>query len=392
MSQNLGETLAASIRTRENDLARWFEAACQKHRPAFYSSVDIRDSGNKIAVVDCNLFPAGFNNLCEDDRARAANTVRDTVRLWAGAAARKILVLPENHTKNPFYVENIIQLRRMLEGAGFDVRVGWMPSLDSPDSEIPEHAHELTLQGHTLLCRDFEADAILLNNDLSAGYPSWLAHLSQPVIPHPEMGWHRRRKTDFFRFYNELVTEFAGLLGAGPETFTVRTETVDDIDFRTGKNLDRVREAAARILKPGGFAFLKNNAGTYGIGIHVFHDLSELESLNARERNKMSVGKGKVAIHSVIVQEGIPTRLKVGELTAEPVVYMVGGQSIGGFLRTHRERGVEENLNSPGAVFQKMCLKDPTMGVVYPWLGKLSALAAGRETDYSLGHGAPKHS
>ena len=29
-----------------------------------YSSVDIRTAGFKSAVVDTNLFPAGFNNLC----------------------------------------------------------------------------------------------------------------------------------------------------------------------------------------------------------------------------------------------------------------------------------------------------------------------------------------
>ncbi|MEC8106203.1 MAG: glutamate--cysteine ligase, partial [Candidatus Thermoplasmatota archaeon] len=30
-----------------------------------YGSVDIRDAGWKIAVVDANQFPAGFNNTSE---------------------------------------------------------------------------------------------------------------------------------------------------------------------------------------------------------------------------------------------------------------------------------------------------------------------------------------
>ena len=32
-----------------------------------YGSVDIRDAGWKIAVVDANQFPAGFNNTSESD-------------------------------------------------------------------------------------------------------------------------------------------------------------------------------------------------------------------------------------------------------------------------------------------------------------------------------------
>jgi len=33
-----------------------------EHTAPFYSSVDLRNSGFKLALVDTNLFPAGFNN------------------------------------------------------------------------------------------------------------------------------------------------------------------------------------------------------------------------------------------------------------------------------------------------------------------------------------------
>src|ERR671925_1341426 len=41
----------------------WFQTRWQETPPPFYASVDLRNAGFKIAPVDTNLFPAGFNNL-----------------------------------------------------------------------------------------------------------------------------------------------------------------------------------------------------------------------------------------------------------------------------------------------------------------------------------------
>ena len=42
---------------------RWFRLEWMEHTPPFYCSVDIRNAGFKLAPVDTNLFPGGFNNL-----------------------------------------------------------------------------------------------------------------------------------------------------------------------------------------------------------------------------------------------------------------------------------------------------------------------------------------
>ena len=41
----------------------WFREQWGNHYPPFYGSVDIRNSGYKMASIDMNLFPGGFNNL-----------------------------------------------------------------------------------------------------------------------------------------------------------------------------------------------------------------------------------------------------------------------------------------------------------------------------------------
>src|SRR5437867_10495956 len=44
-------------------IERWFRLEWMEHTPPFYSSVDVRNAGFKLAPVDTNLFPGGFNNL-----------------------------------------------------------------------------------------------------------------------------------------------------------------------------------------------------------------------------------------------------------------------------------------------------------------------------------------
>src|SRR5258706_16452607 len=45
------------------EIERWFRTQWLEHEVPFYTSVDLRNSGFKLAPVDTNLFPGGFNNL-----------------------------------------------------------------------------------------------------------------------------------------------------------------------------------------------------------------------------------------------------------------------------------------------------------------------------------------
>ncbi|MGQ0578127.1 MAG: glutamate--cysteine ligase, partial [Betaproteobacteria bacterium] len=44
-------------------IEHWFRSQWQDHAAPFYASVDLRNAGFKLAPVDTNLFPGGFNNL-----------------------------------------------------------------------------------------------------------------------------------------------------------------------------------------------------------------------------------------------------------------------------------------------------------------------------------------
>ena len=47
-------------------IEHWLRGQWQDHVVPFYCSVDLRNSGFKLAPVDTNLFPGGFNNLSPD--------------------------------------------------------------------------------------------------------------------------------------------------------------------------------------------------------------------------------------------------------------------------------------------------------------------------------------
>ena len=97
------------------------------------------------------------------------------------------------------------------------------------------------------------------------------------------------------------------------------------------------------------FIIVKADAGTYGMGIGLtVRDPEDLAELNRKTRNKMSVIKDGQEVSEVILQEGVPTFERVNDAVAEPVVYMIDRYVVGGFYRVHAERGIDENLNSPG--------------------------------------------
>ena len=100
-------------------------------------------------------------------------------------------------------------------------------------------------------------------------------------------------------------------------------------------------------------AFIKNDRGTYGLGIMAVHSGAELLELSNRKMKKLMYSKGGVNVDNFLIQEGIPTSLKTDEgAPVEPVVYLVDGQASSWFYRINAKRSDIENLNSPSATFE----------------------------------------
>jgi glutamate--cysteine ligase len=422
MIPKLKKQLAEKIQKNQRRISEWYMSHARQAPPPFYCSVDLRDSGTKIVPVDSNLYPAGFNNICPEDLRTAPSVLKaqlDAYRSRLGQQSSdpvKVLIVPESHTTNLHYIENLHYLLQIFKNAGCETQVGWYGPV--PDgATVPLTLKSATgkeLQASPIILKDsliqlegFIPELILLNNDFSSGYPKIFDGIKQPILPSHILGWHSRKKSEHFKYYNELAGELAEILEIDPWILQIDTEEVSPVNFNEDEGIEKVAEATDRILrrtqaaydrykinaKP--FVFVKNNSGTYGMGIMVVHSADELRQMNRRTKNKMSTGKNKLAISSVAVQEGVPTATLIDRLAAEPVIYLMGCDLIGGFLRTNTEKGTEDNLNSQGMVFKMLCMSDlrelekdpedeefkkiPVLEMIYGAVARVSALATGRE-------------
>ncbi|NDH44142.1 MAG: glutamate--cysteine ligase, partial [Betaproteobacteria bacterium] len=104
-------------------IERWFRLAWQEHTPPFYGSVDLRHAGFKLSPVDMNLFPGGFNNLSEEMLPLAIHAAMGAIEKYC-ADARNLLLIPENHSRNSFYLMNVARLAGILRQTGLEVRLG----------------------------------------------------------------------------------------------------------------------------------------------------------------------------------------------------------------------------------------------------------------------------
>ena len=104
-------------------IERWFRLRWQAHEPPFYCSVDLRNSGFKLAPVDTNLYPGGFNNLSAAFMPLAVQAATAAVAKIC-PEAKNLLLVPENHTRNKWYLENVATLAMILRQTGLEVRVG----------------------------------------------------------------------------------------------------------------------------------------------------------------------------------------------------------------------------------------------------------------------------
>jgi len=367
-------------------IEHWFRSQWLEYAAPFYASVDLRNSGFKLAPVDTNLFPGGFNNLNPDFLHLSVQAAMVAVEKVCPEAHR-LLIIPENHTRNGYYLRNVVELANILKQAGMNIRVGSIsPEITAPTRFETPGGQSLLLEpvvrvgnriklpqssidGVTL--EEFDSCAILLNNDLSAGIPEILENLEQDLIPPLYAGWSTRRKSQHFSAYNRVASEFAQLIGIDEWLLNPYFETCGEIDFnaRTGEEclagkvemlLKKIKLKYAEYgVTQEPFVIVKADAGTYGMGIMTVKSPDDVRGLNRKARNKMSVVKEGLEVSEVIIQEGVYTFESINDAVAEPVVYMMDHFVIGGFYRVHTGRGVDENLNAPGSHFVPLAFEKP---------------------------------
>jgi len=398
----------------ENQVAieSWFRSAWREINAPFYASVDLRNAGYKIAPVDTNLFPAGFNNLNPAFEALCIQAIQMAVE-HTNQPIDKILIIPENHTRNLFYLENIASLQSIIEKAGFETRIGsLMADIDATTKIDLKSSKSVVLEpvereGDRILVNGFNPDLILLNNDLAAGLPEILKDIEQAITPPMSLGWSSRLKSNHFGIYQQVAQEFADLIDLDPWLIDPMFRNCGEVDFMKRDGIDCLSKNVESLLTSikskysehdvdcDPFVMVKADAGTYGMGVMTIRSPDEIAELNRKERTKMATTKEGQKVTQVIIQEGVYTNETWGEdeTVAEPVVYMLDHQVVGGFYRVHDKRSASQNLNAPGMRFEPLafddcCISpDPNQDMdcrqnrfyTYGVIARLALLAAARE-------------
>ena len=371
------QNLERIILNNQTTIESWFRNAWRDVQIPFYASVDIRNSGYKIAPVDTNLFPSGFNNLNSSFESLCIHAAQMAIE-HTQLPIDKILIIPENHTRNLFYLENIASLQSIIQKAGFEVRIGTlMEDISTPtrielDSSNTVLLEPIRRDQNRILVDNFNPDLILLNNDLTGGEPDMFKNIEQKITPPTSLGWSSRLKSNHFNFYQKVAKEFAELIGIDPWLIDPMFRNCGKVDFMKREGVDCLSSNVKSLLEAintkynehdvdyAPFVMVKADAGTYGMGVMSIRSQDEISELNRKERTRMATTKEGQKVSQVIIQEGVYTHETWGdeETVAEPVVYMMDRQVVGGFYRVHGTRTTSQNLNTPGMRFEPLVFLD----------------------------------
>src|SRR4051794_16188156 len=104
-------------------IERWFRLEWMEHTPPFYTSVDVRNAGFKLAPVDTNLYPGGWNNLTPEMLPLAVQAAMAAIEKIC-PEAKNLLVIPENHTRTTFHPAHVLQLKPTFHTTRLNARTG----------------------------------------------------------------------------------------------------------------------------------------------------------------------------------------------------------------------------------------------------------------------------
>lgn len=396
---------------------RWLRLEWMEHTPPFYASVDLRNAGFRLAPVDTNLFPNGWDHLSESMLPLAAQATVAAIEKRC-PNAHSLLVVPANQAaQNPSYLASLARLRRLLGMAGLDVRIGSIdPELKQVQTYTLPDGERITIEpalcdARHLYLPHFEPCVVLLNHELDRGVPGILEDLQgQILMPPLQAGWHTRRKSRHFAAYDDVARRFSKLLGIDPWLINPMFAQCDGIQPQQPSGLEQLRNQADALLqrirrkykeynigeKP--FIVIKIDNGTAGADVLTVRDANDIGRIPSAGTDGWCKSRDLQHCNGchAFLQEGVMTHEHVRDAPAEPVVYMIDRSVVGGFYRVHADRRGDENLNTPGAQFVPLVFDDslylpepgkkpgastPNRFYMYGVVARLAALAASYELE-----------
>lgn len=359
--------LSESLQFSDSQIAEmreWFQVAWSKKRRPLVGSVDVRDAGFKVAVVDANAFPAGFHHIHSDDYESCMTGLAEWLQTYA-PGAKKVCLVPEPLTRNPAYVQNVIALQSLLMETGRSVSLA-VPEFEITTQEISavngSTTYGLLTVEHGQPLVDGEAvDLCILNRDITDGVLLQLS-ADREAIP-GVMGWHNRRKSTHQTLLDANAALFASDFEIDPwllspvwsfsgEKCLARDTCLEMMAVSIDQILEEVQARYDHYgLLEAPSVFVKNDRGTYGLGILTVTAGSDIIGMSNRKLSRLTYGRGGQEVEDFVLQEGVPTCQMMGEAVGESVLYCTNGIARGAFIRLNHKYGNQANLNTPSSEY-----------------------------------------
>ncbi len=359
-------------------IERWFRLEWMEHTPPFYSSVDLRNAGFKLAPVETDLFPQGWHNLTPEMLPLAVQAAMAAIEKIC-PEARNLLIVPENHVQgSSSYLADVAQLQRIFNLAGLNVRVG------SIDPEIRKSTPFTLPDGQTVVLepvvrtrrrlglKNFDPCTILLNNDLAAGAPGILEEIyEQYLLPPVHAGWTVRRRSRHFQSYEEVAKRFGKMLGIDHWLIHPICALAQGAHSGSAAGLEPLRVAVDTVLakvrrkykeygiaeKP--FVVVRADNGDDGDVVLTLRDTHDLQA-QLREAEARAPKAAAPAAQDWLVQEGVLTQERLHDAVAEPVVYMMDRYVVGGVYRVHAASASGGGARAPGSSYVPLAFEHST--------------------------------
>ena len=404
-------TIAQKIHLKKSIIDDFFIQKFKTNPAFFYNSIDLRHSSYKISAIDTNCYPAGFNNLSESGKNIAENLVKEFLSSNFSTSPKNIFIIPENHTRNIRYLENLAIIVEILQRQKCQVFVATYNSEIIAKTVITlENEGSITLyplqkiSGKLAISdennQNIFADLAILNNDLTNGVPEILSNISTIISPPIAMGWHQRTKSQHFTIYNQIANEIAKILNLDPWLISSMHDHCEDVDFKESVGLECLAKNVEKLLKKitekylehnikdQPYCYIKADNGTYGMAVWSVSNPQDVLEINKKERNKMNMLKGSTQTTKVMIQEGIITADKINNNPCEPMIYMNNGNVAQNLFRTNDSRDDHISLNAMGATFYNLenlpqqnnfIDSENNSIIVYELIAKMASLASAIE-------------
>jgi len=335
-------------------IERWLRLEWMEHTPPFYGAVDVRNAGFKLAPTGHDLFPSGWNHLSEEVLPLAVQAGTAAIEKIC-PEAKNLLIVPCNQAgedvlHNSSYLSNLLQLKRVFQLAGLNVRFGSInPHLNQAQTVVLPDGQSITLEPalrsqRRLGLAHFDPCTILLNQPLASGVPGILEELhEQNLLPPLHAANASRLNSRFLTAYDEIAKRFGKMIGIDPWLINPMHEVVPTLDVSRPDQLALLTEKVDALLgkirrkyKDYGiheqaWVELKCNSRRGQGGVLRLSQGAEVGPLLAQALAEH--GDRINASAGVVLQEAVMTQERVNDRLAQPVVYLMDRYVVGGFYK-----------------------------------------------------------